>query len=642
MSWQSAGSSWQFESEKGFAMSFRMRLGLRLPDRYANCCRPTAYCLLLTAYCLLPIADWLLPVARAEESVIDLPMYRDPQLVMPSTVKIFAKGLTELWLQALERPEADYKSQAALAIAYAHELGMKELETTIPVLVRELDRAEQHPTVRLAMVRALVALDARSSAPSLLKQAQTGDAELREMIEPVLARWKYTPAGAVWLERINSDTAHGRGAVLAIQGLAAVREAQAIPRLRELVLADIDPAPIRLEAARALAVLRTAGAEKDAEQLLADGNSKDSIAHFAAATMLRQHKGDEAVRLLLKLAVNPNPAAAAVALARLVEIDPALVVPVIDQVLASLDAKVRSFGVEVLFRRPDDRHIRLLGDRLDDLHPDVRGQARRALRELAAKREFHETVIREGTRLLSGKSWRGQEQAAILLAQLDHKPAAKRLVELLNSDRGEVMVSTAWALRQLAVPDTLPAALDHVRRQHQRMLNAGRTHEYTNIPVEAVNGQITQLAQFFGQAKYRPADATLRQLAPRFLSGQPPMTPLSPEPRAAACWALGFIHEGMPEPQVVDLLVGRLTDTPPGPPGPEDPRVRSMSAISLGRMKAQDALPILRKYFPGQKATREMVPKACAWAVMQMTGEKMPDPGIIEEPQQGWFLTPSK
>jgi HEAT repeat protein len=601
----------------------------------ADCRLPTAYCLLLTAY-------FLLPTARAEESVIDSPMYRNPELAMPRTVKTFAKGLTELWLQALERPEADYKAQAALAIGFAHEHGMKGLETTVPALERELDRPDQHPTVRLAAVRALVALDARSAAPSLLRQAQAGDAELREMIEPVLARWNYAPAGAIWLERITANSPRGRGAVLAIQGLAAVREAQAIPRLRDLVLADTVPAPIRLEAARALAVLRPSGFEKDAEQLLADTNTRDSIAHLAAASLLRQHQGDEAVRILLKLARDPNPAAAAVALARLIEIDPTLVVPLLDHVLASTDAKVRSLGVDVLFRRPGDKHIRLLGDRLDDPHPDVRAQARRALHDLAAKQEFHQTVIREGMRLVSGKNWRGQEQAAILLAQLDHKPVANRLVELLNSDRGEVMVSTAWALRQLAVPDTLPAVLEQVQRQHKRMLSAARTRSAANIPVEAVNGQLTQLAQFLGQAKYRPADATLREMVPRFLSGQPSMTPLGAEVRAAACWALGFIHEGTPASDVVALLIGRLTDTPPGPPGPEDARVRSMSAISMGRMKAQEALPILRKYFPGLKATREIVPKACAWAVVQMTGEKMPEPGIIEEPQQGWFLTPSQ
>jgi HEAT repeat protein len=568
-------------------------------------------------------------------------MYHNPELAMPAVVKTFPKGLTALWLQALERPEADYKCQAALAIGSSHERGMKGLETTVPALVRELDRAEQHPTVRLATVQALVALDARSAAPNLLRQAQAGDAELRELIDPVLARWSYAPAGAAWLERITSNAPRGRGAILAIQGLAAVRETQAIPRLRDLLLADTVPAPIRLEAARALAVLRPSGSEKDAEQLLAEGDTKGSVAHLAAASLLRQHQGDEAIRLLVKLGRDPNTAAAAVALARLIEIDPTLAVPLLDHVLASADAKVRSSGVEVLFRRPEDRHIRLLGDRLDDPHPDVRMQARRALHDLAARKEMHGTVIREGTRLLSGKNWRGQEQAATLLAQLDHKPATSRLVELLNSDRAEVMVSTAWALRQLAVPDTLPAVLEYVQRQHKRLLSSDRTGGRANTPVEAVDGQLCQLVQFLGQASYGAADATLRGLVPRYISGPAGITPLGPETRAAACWALGLMHEGTPVPDLIALFVGRLTDTPTGPPGPEDVRVRSMSAIALGRIKAQEALPILRKYYPSPKPSRERVGKACAWAVAALTGEKMPEPGTIEDLQQGWFLMPS-
>jgi hypothetical protein len=203
------------------------------------------------------------------------------------------------------------------------------------------------------------------------------------------------------------------------------------------------------------------------------------------------------------------------------------------------------------------------------------------------------------------------------------------------------MVSTAWALRRLAVPETLPAVLEYVQREHKRLLGLGKMGGRANTSAEAVDAQLSQLVQFLGQANYRPADAALRALVPRFLSGQPPLTPVRPETRAAACWALGLMHEGTPVPELIALFVDRLTDTPAGPPGPENSRVRYTSAIALGRMKAQEALPALRKYYPGLKPSRERVGKACAWAVSALTGEKMPEPGVIEDLQQGWFLMPA-
>src|SRR4029077_8544013 len=124
----------------------------------------------------------------------------------------------------------------------------------------------------------------------------------------------------------------------------------------------------------------------------------------------------------------------------LLEIDPKLAVPMLESLLSSPDATLRSFAVEILLRQPTQERIRLLAGRLDDPHPEVRAKACRSLRELAAKKEFRERVITEATRVLAMRQWRGLEQATILLTWLDYKPAAGRLVELLRFDRPEVFV----------------------------------------------------------------------------------------------------------------------------------------------------------------------------------------------------------
>ena len=359
---------------------------------------------------------------------------------------------------------------------------------------------------------------------------------------------------------------------------------------------------------------------------------------LVAASILRHHDGVEAVRLLQGLARDAEPVVAAAALTRLAEIDTKLVLPVVETVLESSDAGVRLFGVDALFRHPSDEHIRTLGKLLSDPHPDVRVRVSMRLGELAAK--WGKSVIDEGVRALAASDWRGQEQAAILLAKLAHKPAAGRLVELLKSNRSEVLVAVGWGLRQLAVPETLPKILEHVRLRHADILRSGSDAGLRGVTADALDNHLSQLIQLLGQARYQPADPVLRALVPRFLRpGIPPVfSPVRPEARAAAIFALGMLHEGKPEDALVTLIEGRLTGD--GMLGKDDERVRRLAAVSLARMKATQSLPALREHSAGKDPVPDVVAHACRWAIGRLTGEPVPPAGTIEVPQRDWFLVP--
>jgi hypothetical protein len=559
------------------------------------------------------------------DEVIDSPMYKAPELPVRPVEKTFPEGAIALWLKALERPETDLKCQAAQTVSKAQRRGIKGLEVTVSPLIAVLDKPEQHPTVRLAVAEALITLQARDAAPSLLQQAQSGTIELRELIEPALAQWDFRPARAVWLERLREPSTPQRNLILAIQGITAVHEGQAADRLHELALSDRLPGPIRLEAARALGALRTDGLEKDAERLAADPSPRGLVPRLVAASLLRQHRGEPAIRLLQRLGEDPESTVAAVAIARLLEIDAELLVPTVENLLARPDANLRGFGVEVLFRRPTEKHVHLLGDRLDDPHPAVRVKARRSLEALGAKEEWHNQVIAEGTRMLATQQWRGLEQATILLTQLDHKPAAARLVKLLTFDRPEVFVAAAWGLRRLAVPETLPAVASHVKAE----MSPPNPGKFTFLELDL---KLSQLNQFLGQQKYEPADATFQLFIPHDAN-----KPL-PESRAAAIWALGLIREGKPNADLRNQLLKRLNDTRSIPP--EEAQVRRMCPITLGRMKEQEALDNLRIYCPNNEMVGEAVHDACAWAIERLTGEVMAPPKPFRPGQLDWFLTP--
>ena len=201
----------------------------------------------------------------------------------------------------------------------------------------------------------------------------------------------------------------------AIQALTILKEEKAIPRLQELVLSGETSAAVRLEAARALGVLRTSGGEADSDQLAADPSPRGLLGRLAAASLLRYHSGDEAVQRLEKLARDSEPSIVAVAAARLIEIDPALVEPNLAGILANPDANVRTLGVEVLSRRFSEKNVRLLGDRLADAHPDVRALARLKLLEYAKSPELKAAVIMQGERVWAprtGGAWNRQRSCS--------------------------------------------------------------------------------------------------------------------------------------------------------------------------------------------------------------------------------------
>jgi HEAT repeat protein len=553
-------------------------------------------------------------------------MYKAPELpAAPRIVTIFPEQAIGLWVKALERPEADLKCRAADAIALAHRRNIKGLEVTIGPLRAALDREDQHPTVRLAVARTLIELDARDAAATLLKQAQAGSSQMRDLVEPALARWDYRPARATWLERLRDPATPQRRLIRTTQLLAAVGEEQAGERLLELVRSDQAAAAIRLEAARALGTLRRDGLESDGERLA--GASKNLTLRLAAASLLQSHRSKEAVQLLVRLSEDPEPAVIALAAARLAEIDPDALVSSLPRLLACHDAKVRAVGVDVLLRRPTEAHLRLLADRLDDDNPEVREKARRSMKELAGKTELRQRVIEEATRLLAARGWRGLEQATILLVQLDHKPAAGRLVELLPFGRSEVFVTAAWGLRKLANPSSLPGVVRYVEAEERQASRKGDLFKLTDH-------QLAQLHQFLGQQKYKPADAVLRRYVPR----RPDEA--WPEARAAAIWALGTIHENKPSEDVVAILEERLNDTNQLPI--EDERVRRMAAVSLGRVRAESALPSLQKNCLDHRPPADSVGTACHWAIEKLTGERMLPPKTVQRRDRDWFLVPAE
>ena len=562
--------------------------------------------------------------SHAGDVELDSARYQDPKIELPEPAPAFSPRLKPLWLEALARPETDLKRQAARTIALAHQQGMPDLADTATPLVQALDAPHRHPVVVLAAAHALVVLDARQTADVLFEHATRDGLDMAQLVEPALARWDYRPVRKVWLDRLSAPGTPLRRRVLAIRGLATVGETKALPRLRELALTAPEvPPDVRLEAAQAMGRLRTYGLEEDARRFAADKSPERILDRLIAASLLAAHRGRPAEALLAELALDPEPSVAAIALNRLFEIDPMLVIPVVEATIANGDANVRRLGAEALVAWRTPEAIELLGPMLDDPHPELRVYVRRSLLELASEPALAQPVINEGSKMLATERWGGLEQAAILLVALDHKPAADRLVELLDFPRPEVFVTAAWGLRRLAVPHTLDAMFDKFRRETENVRSAGGAGEH-------LNRQLCQLIEAFGQMQYVQAEPLLREYVPK-------KPPFDPECRAAAIWTLGHFHAGRPDQQLVRQFVQRLSDV--NSMEPEAESVRVTSAVSLGRMKAESALPTLRRFLEGE-SINSRVGYVCAWAIREITGEPIPEFPLQQAWQGGWFLEP--
>src|SRR5208283_2282411 len=108
--------------------------------------------------------------------------------------------------------------------------------------------------------------------------------------------------------------------------------------------------------------------------------------------------------------------------------------------------------------------------------------------------------------------------------------------------------------------------------------------------VATIDHQVSQLNQLLGQQKYEPAVPLLRHFIAR------KEFPMAYESRAAGIWALGKILQGKKVPDLSPPLEQRLNDLNSIPP--EDFRVRRMSAITLGRIQAKEAMGTLQKFCP--------------------------------------------
>ena len=548
-------------------------------------------------------------------------MDTDPEFHRLPPIRNSMSDHKRLWIEVLGRPEVDYQRMAAESIAVAHQKGVPDFIEAVPALEKVLTAQSSHPSARFAAARALIALESHSSSEKLFDVSQKYGSELRQLIEPALAEWNYLPIRSVWLKRLETRETQPRDLILAIRGIRCVRETSALSTLQQMALDLIRTPGIRLEAASAAGELAEKGLEIDADRLIHETRTPSAINRHCALRFLARHSSDTALKILAGLATDPEPSIAAAALERLHQIDSALVLPFVELAIQNSDANVRTQAAFAYLKLPAKDRIRALAELLDDPHPDLRKRVCEGLSRIAQQPEFEETIQSATMEILSRDHWRGQEQSALLLGELGHKPASRRLTELLESSRREVMIGSAWSLRKIADSQSIPAIIDKIRRQ---------TVIRQNNQTAEIDLQVAHLFEACAQMLAKEAEPEILMYVPKnALNGE--------RSRCAAIWALGLLHAADPDKSIGRQLIERVNDNSALPF--ESVHVKRFCIISLGRMKATEYAAEFRLNLEKTSAN-DKFSFAKRWALKQMTGEEFPEP-IRELAGNGtWFLDP--
>ncbi len=576
----------------------------------------------------------------ADYPLVDVPMNRFPVLEQREHIQRFDPRLLDLWLAALDQPDANTRRQAVDAMARAHAMGMSMIDERAGNRMIHLLRSNaEHDAVRFAAAKALGTIGVERAADIMLDRNRRDGVAMVLLTDPALARWRHQASINMWIQRLEDPQTSKAVLTSAMRSLGEVNTAEAARPLRQIVSDRGRDQAVRLVAARALGAVQKSGLEPLAIAPLND-TSPTIADRLISATLLRHHGSAEADRILLNLIDDTEPAVVSVAALSLLQRNSARLWPHVETLCGSPDAHVRTLALQVLEAHPSEEAVIQLVLLLHDPNPALRAAARSLLHRADRQSDLSDAVRRELMTVLRGNQYHGVRQAAVLLGRLQHAPAREKLLELLTAPRHPTRLCAIVGLRWLGDRSTLPIVFDRLRSLAQAWAKArndpSKVRRLGYIP------EMAQLIQMLGVHRYEneKADRFLRQFISRNSNF------FTPEVRGAAIWTLGRLYEDEPDNELAMRLLQRILDA--GYRFQEHHYVRQQSAIALGMMDAgkisvpgrtatvQDVLHMAAR----DQVHDEGMVLACRWSLQRMSDASPAPLRPSFAIQYPWFLAP--
>jgi len=574
-------------------------------------------------------------VAQIDIITDDWPMFSNPPLVEERVVQEISVQLIPTWVKALEADEQELKLVAAKTIGKAAEMGVLGLDVTITPLIELVMDTNNRALVRHTAAMSLVQLNAKQAGEVLLELVKAGDFDLSTIVEPTFAKWGTTGAVEVWRARIEQfqSKQHKSSSLirLAIAGLGEIGNDADRQSLVAIAKDTEQNAVLRIAAARSVTGTLAQPELEIAEQLTASNKVADQlIAALLASPVPNDEHRDRCLAVITKLVNSKHATVHAIAFEALAKWNPAAVLGFGQQAMNHFHFQVRGAYAKSLNQLIAADNVVELAAFLNDPHPQIRVQVREWLLIASKTEELLPGVISAMQSAIVSDHWRMQEQAMHIAVALDQKQVAVDIVKLLRSQRNEIIATSGWALRRLAVTEALASILEYCTSL--KVAFEGEKLDYD--ATFATNEQFAHLFQMFGEMKYAEA----MPLMHRFIRKN---ALIRYRVRASAVWAAGLIYEGdlYGDPSLEKVLLERLNDDAPMPP--EDNLVKRMACVSLARMgsNGEETINSLWKY---HRRTRPFgtLRDGTEYALKQLIDEKFPTPDARIYTGGPWLLEP--
>ena len=574
-------------------------------------------------------------VAQIDIITDDWPMFADPPLIDEQLVQEISAQLIPTWVKALEVDEQELKLVAAKTIGKASKLGVAGLDVTITPLIAVVTDADNRALVRHTAAMSLVQLNAKQAGEIFLELVKAGDFDLSAIVEPAFAEWGTAGAVEVWRTRIVEFQSKKQKSSslfrLAIAGLGKIGNDADRQSLVAIAQDTEQNAVLRIAAAHGVAGTLAQPELEIAEQLAATNRVADHlIAALLASPTPSDQNRDRCLAVITELLNSKHATVHAIALEALAKWNPAAVLGFGQQATNHFHFQVRAAYVNSLNQLIAVDNVDELATFLNDPHPQIRVQVREWLLIASKTEELLPSVISAMQAAIVSDQWRMQEQAMHIAVALDQTQVAVDIIDLLDSQRNEVIATSGWALRRLAVTDTLDPILKYC--EGLQVAFEGEKLPYDTM--HSINEQFAHLFQMFGQMKY----AKSMPLMYRFIRKN---QLIRFRVRASATWAAGLIYEGdlQGDPKLEKILLERLNDDAPMPP--EDDLVKRMASISLARIesKGDETINSLWKYH-GRTKPFGALRGGTEYALEQLIDEKFPVPDAKIYSTGPWLLEP--
>ena len=262
----------------------------------------------LVAFACIALPNSLHGNERDRFAEYDMEMFQRPKLPEPVRTRRFASGLTESWLKAIDRPDAELRRLVIDTLAIAYRRGVEGTRETEPRLLEVLDEPNLDLDVARAVANTLIVFDARDHDERLAQLVGTYGPPLGEIVEPALIAWESDALKPQWMARIDERSGSRKSIIRAMDGLAALGATDAADTLAKYVEDSSASFQVRVAAARSLGAIRASGNGSLVANLLNQTTTAVHVGPLLAIELLSRHDDPDSVTVLLDLAGHESTA----------------------------------------------------------------------------------------------------------------------------------------------------------------------------------------------------------------------------------------------------------------------------------------------------------------------------------------------